>query len=76
MRAPLDVGRLCPVGGLPELRGSDLVRTDFTDGAAWEQASREAQQENADGFRAYIQPVSDPAFVVGSSSATERRSIS
>jgi hypothetical protein len=62
MRASADAGRLCPVGVLPELTGSDLVRTDFTDGAAWEQVSRAAQQENADGFRAYIQPVSDPAF--------------
>ena len=43
-------------------RGSALVRTDFTDSAAWEQASTGAQQENADGFRACIEPVSDPAF--------------
>jgi hypothetical protein len=50
------------VGVPPELRGSDLVRTDFTDGAAWEQASREAEQESADGFRAHIRPVGDPAF--------------
>jgi hypothetical protein len=47
---------------VPELSGSELVRTDFTDSTAWEQASSEAQQENADGFRAYIEPVSDPAF--------------
>ena len=47
---------------LPKLSGSELVRTDFTDSAAWEQASTEAQQENADGFRACIEPVSDPAF--------------
>ena len=62
MRAPVDAGRLCPVRVLPELTGSDLVCTDFTDGAAWEQVSHDAQQENADGFRACIHPVSDPAF--------------
>jgi hypothetical protein len=62
MRVPVNAGRLCPVGMLPKLRGSDLVRTDFADSAAWEQASSEAQQENSDGFRANITPVSDPAF--------------
>jgi hypothetical protein len=50
------------MGMLPKLGGSNLVRTDFADSAAWEQASNEAHQENADGFRAYIEPVSDPAF--------------
>jgi hypothetical protein len=50
------------MGMLPRLGGSDLVRTDFTDSAAWEQVSSEAQQENDDGFRAYVEPVSDPAF--------------
>jgi hypothetical protein len=44
MRAPVDAGRLCPVGVPPELTGSDLVRTDLTDAAAWKQASRAAQQ--------------------------------
>jgi hypothetical protein len=29
--------------------------TDFTGSAAWKQASTEAQQENADGFRACIE---------------------
>ena len=46
----------------PKLSGSELMHTDFTDSAAWEQASTEAQQENADGCCAYIEPVSDPAF--------------
>jgi uncharacterized protein DUF6924 len=62
MRAPGDAGRLCAMSRLPKLSGSNLVRTDFTDTTAWEQASGEAQQENADGFRAYIEPVSDLAF--------------
>lgn len=39
-----------------------LVRTDFSDDDAWDQVSAEALRENADGFRACIEPVSDPAF--------------
>jgi hypothetical protein len=38
------------------------VRTDFTSEDAWQQVSGEAQRANEDGFRAYIEPVSDPAF--------------
>jgi hypothetical protein len=30
------------MGMLPKLNESDLVRTDFTDSTAWEQASRPA----------------------------------
>lgn len=47
---------------LPSLNSSLLVRTDFTSDDAWQQVSEEAQQENADGFRAYAEPISDPAF--------------
>jgi hypothetical protein len=47
---------------LPRSNSSLLVRTDFTGDDAWQQVSDEAQRENADGFRAYIVPVSDPAF--------------
>jgi hypothetical protein len=62
MRARANAGKLCRMGMLPKLSGSDLVRTDFTDDSAWEQVSSEAQQETADGFRAYVEVVSDPAF--------------
>jgi len=44
------------------LNSSLLVRTDFTSDDAWAQVSGEAQRENADGFRAYLELVSDPAF--------------
>lgn len=47
---------------LPATDCSLLVRTDFTSQDAWEEVSGEAQLENADGFRAYLEPVSDPAF--------------
>lgn len=50
------------MGVLPKLSGSDLVCTDFSDRTAWEQASSEAQREYADGFRAYLEPICDPAF--------------
>lgn len=38
------------------------MRTDFTSDDAWQEVADEATRENADGFRAYAQPVSDPAF--------------
>jgi hypothetical protein len=47
---------------LPMLNSSLLVRTDFTNGDAWQQISDEARRENEDGFRACLEPVSDPAF--------------
>lgn len=47
---------------LPRLNSSLLVRTDFTSEDAWQEVSDEAQRENEDGFRAYLEPVSDPAF--------------
>jgi hypothetical protein len=47
---------------LPRSDASLLVRTDFTSDDAWQQVSGEAQRENKDGFRAYLEPVSGPAF--------------
>jgi hypothetical protein len=38
------------------------VRTDFTSDDAWQQVADEATRENEHGFRAYAEPVSDPAF--------------
>jgi hypothetical protein len=40
-----------------------LVRTDFTDDDAWDQVRDEATREyGPDGFRAYVEPVSDPQW--------------
>jgi len=39
-----------------------MVRTDFTSDDVWQQICTEALQENEDGFRAYVQPVSDPTL--------------
>lgn len=47
---------------LPERNSSLLVRTDFTSDSTWQQVADEATRENDDGFRAYAEPVSDPAF--------------
>lgn len=47
---------------LPRLNSSLLIRTDFSNGDAWQKISDEARRENEDGFRAYLGPVSDPAF--------------
>ena len=47
---------------MPERNCSLLVRTDFSSDDAWQQVADEVTQENEDGFRAYAEPVSDPAF--------------
>jgi hypothetical protein len=47
---------------LPRAGCSLLVRTDFASDAAWRQITAAAEQENADGFRPYLQTVSDRAF--------------
>jgi hypothetical protein len=47
---------------LPEI-GTLLVRTDFTDDDAWDQVRDEATREyGPDGFRANVEPVSDPRW--------------
>jgi hypothetical protein len=47
---------------LPRLDCSLLVRTDFTSDDAWREARDQALRESKEGFRAYLEPVSDPAF--------------
>ncbi len=47
---------------LPALDRSLLVRTEFSDDPAWARVTEEAQRVNEDGFRAYIEPISDPSF--------------
>ncbi len=45
--------------GLPSTEASLLVRTDFNDGAAWEETKAASLAENEDGFRAYLHVVDD-----------------
>jgi hypothetical protein len=47
---------------LPELNCSLLVRTDFTSDDAWREVRDQARRESQEGFRANLEPVSDPAF--------------
>ena len=51
-----------PLPSLPTSSSSLLVRTDFTSDEAWDRVREEALRENEDGFRAYVEPVSDRAF--------------
>ena len=47
---------------LPRSHCSLLVRTDFSSDDTWRAVCDEALREYEDGFRAYLEPVSDPAF--------------
>jgi len=47
---------------LPARHCSLLERTDLTSERAWQQVSAEAQAECEEGFRAYIEPVSNRTF--------------
>ncbi len=52
-----------PVTGLPSTEASLLVRTDFSDDAAWERTKAAALRENDDGFRAHLHVVDDASLV-------------
>ena len=45
--------------GLPSTHASLLIRTDFTDGIAWEETKAAALAESEDGFQAYLHVVDD-----------------
>jgi hypothetical protein len=47
---------------LPRSHRSLLVRTEFSSDHAWRAVRDEAPREYEDGFRACLEPVSDPAF--------------
>ena len=46
---------------LPRSHCPLLVRTDFSGDEGWRAVRDEALREYEDGFRAYLDPVSDPA---------------
>lgn len=48
------------VPSLPDSGQSLLVRTDFTDDAAWASVRDAATAESEEGFQAYVVPVEDP----------------
>src|SRR5262245_14554002 len=47
---------------LPKTENALLLRTDFSDDAAWAALCAAAQARTADGFQAYLTCVSDPVF--------------
>jgi len=47
---------------LPETDNSLLLRTDFSDDAAWASLCIVVQQPNEEGFRAHLDCFSDPAY--------------
>lgn len=47
---------------LPSIENSLLLRTDFSDDAAWASLCEAAQRPNADGFTADVTCISDPAY--------------
>lgn len=47
---------------LPSSESSLLVRTDFTDDAAWQRVRSAALAESVDGFRGYVTVIDDRAY--------------
>jgi hypothetical protein len=47
---------------LPVTTGSPVLRTDFSDQAAWESISDEIQRPSAEGFEAHVEFIDDRAF--------------
>jgi hypothetical protein len=47
---------------LPNIANSLLLRTDFSDDAAWASLCAAARQPNADGFTAYVTCISDQTY--------------
>ncbi|MDR1186692.1 MAG: hypothetical protein LBK95_04450 [Bifidobacteriaceae bacterium] len=50
------------MAGLPPSEDSLLIRTDFEDDSAWLELRAEVEEENADGFAAYVEAVDDRAW--------------
>ena len=47
---------------LPKTDNALLLRTDFSDDAAWAALCEAVQQPSEDGFTAYVDCISDPAY--------------
>jgi hypothetical protein len=47
---------------LPNIENSLLLRTDFSDDAAWASLCEAVQQPNEEGFNAFVVCISDPAY--------------
>ena len=47
---------------LPETTDSPVLRTDFSDEAAWEAVCDAIREPSPEGFEAYVEFIDDPAF--------------
>jgi hypothetical protein len=47
---------------LPKAKHSLMLRTDFSDDAAWGALCAAIKEPNEDGFKAYVDCISDPAY--------------
>jgi hypothetical protein len=47
---------------LPSIENSLLLRTDFFDDTAWASLCEAVQQPNEEGFKAFVECISDPAY--------------
>lgn len=54
---------------VPPVDSTPLIRTDFTDGAAWNHLCEAALAESPDGFAAAITPIDDSQFADASHKA-------
>jgi hypothetical protein len=50
------------MNALPRTNATPLVRTDFTDAAAWQFARSQISTPSPDGFLAHVQILDDPAY--------------
>src|SRR5579863_1932866 len=57
-----DASRAVSMPNIPKTSNSPLIRTDFSDEAAWREIVVAARQTNEDGFRAYFDVIDDVAF--------------
>jgi hypothetical protein len=51
-----------PVKPLPKTQNSLVLRTDFSDDAAWDALCAAIQKPTEEGFKAYVDYLSDPAY--------------
>src|SRR5262245_15277126 len=47
---------------LPKTKHSLVLRTDFSDDAAWDAICVAIQEPNEEGFKAYVDCISEPAY--------------
>lgn len=47
---------------LPMTKDSPVLRTDFSNPAAWKAICKEIREPSAEGFEAYVEFIDDPAF--------------